>query len=161
MRPFLTLLPLAIAACSPASSGGRNAACGIAAVAGPALVLSEFNTPGATLRHPPTTLPGTIVARFVAGPAQRAIVGRRGDSLEVGIDGGIPAGSHPGFGVLAVAPSGRAIGVLVYDGTPILAAPHLGAVTVGDSRVPLIGVTIDSGRVQDPLCPFFPDSVLQ
>ena len=135
--------------------------CGIAAVAGPTLVLSEFNTPGATLTHPPATLPGQLVARFVAGPASHAIVGRRGDSLEIGIDGGVPAGMVPGFGVLLVTRSSKAKGVLVFDGTPILNAPHLGAVTVGAFRVPLLGLAVDSGRVEDPRCPFFPDSLLQ
>jgi hypothetical protein len=87
-------------------------------------------------------------------------VGRRGDSLEVGIDGGVPAGAIPGFGVLLMGPDDRAIGVLVYDGAPILGAPSLGAVTVGAVRIPLIGLTIDSARVTDSRCPVFPDSLL-
>ena len=160
MRHALPFL-LAIAACRPAPRAGGGAVCGIAAVAGPTLVLSEFNTPGATLTHPPASLPGQLVARFVTGPASHAIVGRRGDSLEVGIDGGIPQGMTPGFGVLLMGPDGKARGVLVYDGAPILNAPSLGAVTVGAARVPLLGITVDSGRVEDPRCPFFPDSLLQ
>lgn len=158
-RSLLFPLLLAVACAPPRGDGG--AACGIAAVAGPTLVLSEFNTPGATLTHAPATLPGQLVARFVAGPASHAIVGRRGDSLEIGIDGGIPAGMVPGFGVLLVSRSAKAQGVLVFDGTPILNAPSLGAVTVGALRVPLLGLMVDSGRVEDPRCPFFPDSLLE
>lgn len=158
MRRSLPLL-LALSACSPSPRSNGGAACGIAAVAGPTLVLSEFSTPGASLTHAPATLPGQLVARFVAGPANRAVVGRRGDSLEVGIDGGIPAGMKPGFGVLLMT-QGHARGVLVFDGTPILGATSLGAVTVGAYRVPLLGLTVDSGRVEDPRCPFFPDSLL-
>lgn len=160
MRRILPSLLLIAAACSPPRGDG-GAACGIAAVTGPTLVLSEFNTPGATLTHPPATLPGQLVARFVAGPASHAIVGRRGDSLEIGIDGGIPAGMVPGFGVLVVSRASRAHGLLVFDGTPILNAPHLGAVTVGALRIPLLGLMVDSSRIEDPRCPFFPDSLLQ
>lgn len=160
MRRSSIVLPLLLAACTPGARGAGNTACGIAAVAGPTLVLSEFNTPGATLLHAPAVLPGQLVARFVAGPADHAIVGRRGDSLEIGIDGAIPTGMQPGFGVLLMT-NGKARGVLVFDGTPILNAPSLGAVTVGAARVPLLGLTVDSGRVEDPRCPFFPDSLLQ
>lgn len=160
MRRSLPLLLLLATACSPPRGDG-GATCGIAAVAGPTLILSEFNTPGATLSRAPTTLPGQLVARFVAGPASHAIIGRRGDSLEVGVDGGIPKGMVPGFGVLLVSRTSQARGVLIYDGTPILNAPSLGAVTVGAFRVPLLGLMVDSGRVEDPRCPFFPDSLLQ
>ncbi|HET7042016.1 MAG TPA: hypothetical protein VFI13_08345 [Gemmatimonadales bacterium] len=160
MRRALPLL-LLTAACTAKPRADGGAVCGIAAVAGPTLVLSEFNTPGATLTRAPTTLPGQLVARFVAGPAGHAIVGRRGDSLEVGIDGPVPAGHTPGFGVLLMGADGKARGVLVYDGTPILNAPSLGAVTVGAARVPLLGLTVEAGRVEDARCPFFPDSLLQ
>ena len=159
MRRSLFLI-LAVTACTPSSRTTGGAACGIAAVAGPTLVLSEFSTPGAALTRAPSLLPGLLVARFVAGPAGRAVVGRRGDSLEVGIDGGVPAGTHPGFGVLLMTHD-KASGVLVYDGTPILGATSLGAVTVGAVRIPLLGLSVDSGRVEDPRCPFFPDSLLQ
>lgn len=160
MRPSLVLLIPTLLACTPPAGGGRTS-CGIAAVAGPAMVLSEFNTPGAPLATAPSALPGHLVARFVAGGAAPAVVGRAGDSLEVGIEGGVPARSHPGFGVLLTDPRGNALGVLVYDGTPVLGAPVIGSVTVGSVRVPLLGLTLDPARVQDPRCPFFPDSTLQ
>jgi hypothetical protein len=88
-------------------------------------------------------------------------VGRAGDSLEVGVEGGIPAEMHPGFGILMTNLDGTAMGVLIYDGTPILGAKPIGNVTVGPSRLPLFGVALDPARVQDPKCPFFPDSTLQ
>lgn len=160
MRPsFLFLFPI-LAACSP-SRGGGNTSCGIAAVAGPAMALGEFNTPGAPLTTAPAALPGQLPVRFVAGPAAPAVVGRAGDSLEVGIEGGIPAEVHPGFGVLLTDLKGNALGVLVYDGTPVLGAPVIGSVTVGPARIPLHGLTLDPARVQDPSCPFFPDSLLR
>ena len=160
MRPTPLLLLAAIAACTPPSGGG-NTSCGIAAVAGPAMVLSEFGAHSLVLATAPAGLPEHLVARFVAGPAVPAIVGRAGDSLEVGVEGGIPAGMHPGFGILMTDLDGKALGVLVYDGTPILGAKPLGNVTVGPSRLPLFGVALDPARVQDPKCPFFPDSTLQ
>ena len=158
-RLSLPLVAL-LAACGPSAGGSSGAACGIAAVAGPSLILSEFTTPGAALTAVPATLPPRLVARFVAGPAREAVVGRRGDSLEVGIEGGLPEGSHPGFGVLLTDRIGTVLGVLVYEGTPILGAAVLGHVTVGPARAPLIGITLDPARVQDPQCPFFPDSAL-
>jgi hypothetical protein len=33
-------------------------------------------------------------------------------------------------------------------------------VTVGSATVPLIGIQVDPSRIEDPHCPFFPDSVL-
>ena len=160
MRPTLLLLLPVLAGCSPAPGRG-NPSCGIAAVAGPAMVLSEFNTPGAPLSAAPAGIPGRLPARFVAGPPAPAVAGRSGDSLEVGIEGGVPAEMHPGFGVLLTDRAGKALGVLVYDGTPILGAPVIGSVTVGPLRVPLLGLALDPARVEDPRCPFFPDSTLR
>ena len=161
MRTALIILAAPLFACGPARPAGEGAACGIAAVAGPAMVLSEFNNADAALTAPPATIPARTVARFVAGPAASAVLGRRGDSLEIGVDGGIPAGAHVGFGVLMTDPTGAVRGVLVFDGIPIGGAPVLGNLTVGATRVPLLGIALDSARVEDPRCPFFPDSVLQ
>lgn len=155
--PILALL----AACGSSVGRSSTASCGFAAVAGPSLVLSEFSTPGAALTSLPTTLPARLVARFVAGPARAAVVGRRGDSLEVGIEGALPATAHPGFGILVTDTKGGVRGVLVFDGTPVLGAPLLGEVTTGPVRVPLIGITLEPTRVENPGCPFFPDSTLR
>ena len=161
MRGAFLLIAIPLFACGPARPAGEGAACGIAAVAGPAMVLSEFTGADAALTTPPATIPARTVARFVAGPAASAVLGRRGDSLEIGVDGGVPAGSHVGFGVLMTDPAGGVRGVLVFDGIPVGGAPVLGNLTVGATRVPLIGIALDSARVEDPRCPFFPDSVLQ
>jgi hypothetical protein len=161
MRATFLILLTPLIACGPQRPEGGGAACGIAAVAGPAMVLSEFDRAEATLTAPPATIPPRAVARFVAGPAASAMLGRRGDSLEVGIDGGVPAGSGVGFGVLMTDRAGAVRGVLVYDGVPVSGAPVLGNLTVGAARVPLLGIALDSARVEDPRCPFFPDSVLQ
>ncbi len=160
----MRVLPLPIfallAACGPSAGGTSTASRGFAAVAGPSLVLSEFSTPGAALSSLPATLPSRLVARFVAGPARAAVVGRRGDSLEVGIEGALPATAHPGFGILVTDTKGGVRGVLVFDGSPVLGAPVLGVVTTGPVRVPLIGIRLEPTRVENPGCPFFPDSTL-
>lgn len=157
--PFLILMT-PLLACGPARPAGEGAACGIAAVAGPAMVLSELSQANTALPVPPATIPAQAVARFVAGPAASAVLGRRGDSLEVGVDGGVPTGSNVGFGVLMTDLSGVVRGVLVYDGVPVGGVPALGHLTVGAARVPLFGIALDLARVEDPRCPFFPDSVL-
>lgn len=161
MRAPLLIISALLAACGPQRPAGTGAACGIAAVAGPAMVLGEFSTPGATLATAPATLPPRTVARFVAGPAAVAVVGRSGDTLEVGVDGGIPQGMKVGFGVLLTDTRQSVRGVFIYDGFPVSGAPVLGNLTVGPSRVPLLGISIDPARMEDPRCPFFPDSLLQ
>lgn len=161
MRVLLLIATFAVAACGNTPPAGSGTACGIAAVTGPAMVLSEFSTPSATLTVPPASLPAHAVARFVAGPAAAAVLGRNGDSLEVGVEGGIPEHAKVGFGVLVTDPVGSVRGLLIYDGLPVLGAPNIGSVTVGPTRVPLLGISIDPSRVEDPHCPFFPDSVLR
>jgi hypothetical protein len=161
MRASILLVTVSIAACGTTPPAGGGAACGIAAVAGPAMVLAEFATPGATLSVPPANLPAHAVARFVAGPTAAAVLGRNGDSLEVGVEGGIPEGAKVGFGVLLTDPTQRIRGLFIFDGLPVLGAPSIGSVTVGPTRVPLLGVSLDPARFEDPRCPFFPDSVLQ
>jgi hypothetical protein len=102
-----------------------------------------------------------MVARFAAGPASPALVGRNSDTHEVGVAGGLPQGSTPGVGVLVLARGGGPAGVLIYNGSPVLGAPPIGYVTAGPARVPLLGIQVDLARIQDPRCPFFPDSVLR
>ena len=79
-----------------------TAACGIASLAGPTLLLSEFGVPGQTLATAPDRLPEQIAVRAVAGPVYRGIVGRADSRLIVGVEGTLPAAIKPGFGVLIV-----------------------------------------------------------
>jgi hypothetical protein len=137
------------------------ATCGISMLAGPTMLLSEFAVPGQTLATPPARLPEQIVARLVAGPAYRAIVGRSDSLVIVGVDGTIPAGIKPGFGTLIVDPEGSARGVLLFEGPPIENAPHIGTVSIGNTSVPLLGIQLDLARIEDARCPFFPDSLIR
>ena len=163
MRARLLSLLLLAAACK--ESGG--APCGIIAVAGPLSLLNQFAVPEQTLTQPPAQLPERIAVRLVAGPVVSAIVGRRrsadgaDSALVIGVEGTIPATARPQFGVLVVAPSGTARGVMLYENEPVRGAPELGTVSIGATSLPLIGIKVDAERFEDARCPFFPDSVLR
>ena len=153
------LLVLTAAACGrPADRG--SAACGLAALAGPTALLTQFSVPHQTLSSPPRNLPERLVTRVVAGPALPAIVGRSDSLLLVGVEGAIPPAVKPGYGVLVVDTGAKARGVMLYEGTPVEGAPPIGTVTVGAATLPLIGIQLDPARIEDPRCPLFPDSVL-
>ena len=130
-------------------------------LAGPTMLLSEFAVPGQTLATPPERLPEQIVVRLVAGPAYRGIVGRSDTLVIVGMEGAVPAGIKPGFGTLIVDTAGTARGVLLFEGPPIENAPQIGSVSIGNTSVPLLGIQLDPARIEDPRCPFFPDSLVR
>ncbi len=153
-------LPIALAACgrqerTPAAS------CGIASLAGPTVLLGEFGVPQQTLSVPPERLPEQLAVRLVAGPAYRGIVGRSDSLIIVGVEGTLPAGVRPGFGVLIVDQSGGARGVMLYEGAAVENAPHLGTVSFGTTSIPLLGIQLDPARIEDPRCPLFPDSIIR
>ena len=162
-RPVLTGSLLILAACggSPDRQAAGSAACGLAALAGPTALLSQFSVPDQTLGSPPRRLPERLVVRMVAGRAYPAIVGRSDSLWVVGVNGTLPPNVKAGFGVLILDSKGEARGVLLYEGTPVEGAPEIGTVSVGNATVPLIGIQLDPARVEDPRCPFFPDTVLQ
>jgi len=149
------LLLLALVACSDRPP---HSACGVAALAGPTMLLSEFGTPGQTLGFPPDSLPPRLPVRIVAGPALSAIVGRTDSTWVIGVEGAAPASVTPGFGVLVLGTSGAARGVMIFEGSPVNGAPVIGQVTIGAATVPLIGIRLDPARYEDPHCPVFPDS---
>jgi len=155
VAPALFLLAAACGEAPPRS------ACGIAALAGPTMLLAEFGTPGQTLGIAPESLPPRMVARLVAGPALPSIVGRADSGWVIGVEGAIPPGSIPGFGVLVMDQKGAARGVMVFDGSAVTGAPVLGSVTIGAVTVPLLGIQLDPAKFEDPACPVFPDSILR
>ena len=161
MRARYAAIPLAALLLNACGKPGVGATCGFSAVAGSTVLLGEFSRPGQTLSEAPATLPERLVVRLVAGPAYPAIVGRNAEGLLVGIDGPLPPGVIPGFGVLILDPTGKAHGVLLYESRPIKGAPTLGGVSVSSKTVPLIGIQVDPARIEDARCPFFPDSVLR
>jgi hypothetical protein len=161
MRATLLCAVALLAACggAPASRRGASPACGIAALAGPTALLEEFRTPQQTLSVPPSRLPERTVARLAAGPALSAILGRSDSGLVVGVEGTVPANIKPAFGVLVTQKNGDTKGVMIYEGAPVEAAPVLGLVSIGGATIPLLGIEVDMGRIEDPNCPLFPDSL--
>ena len=157
----LTLLALGstLAACGGGHPGA--AACGIAALAGPTALLGQFEVPHQTLGSPPAHLPERLAVRLVAGAAYRGVVGRSDSLWIIGVDGALPPDAKPGFGVLVLDSAGTARGVMLYEGASVEGAPTIGTVSVGAKSIPLIGIQLDPAKIEDPHCPFFPDSVLR
>jgi hypothetical protein len=163
MQRYFLGLAILIAACgrSPDKGSAGAATCGLAALAGPTALLGQFSIPNQTLGSPPGHLPERLVVRLVAGPAYPAIVGRSDSLWVIGVEGSLPPNVKPGFGVLVLDKSGKARGVLLYEGVPVEGAPQVGTVSVGSATVPLLGIQLDPSKIEDPRCPLFPDSVIQ
>lgn len=161
VRLLLLLVAAAAVAGCRADRRSPRAACGIAALAGPTSLLAQFEIPQQTLGAPPTRLPEQLPVRLVAGPVYRGIVGRSDSLWIVGVEGALPPSTRPGFGVLVLDRGGKARGVMLYEGAPVEGAPPIGSVSVGSATVPLIGIQLDPAKIEDPRCPFFPDSVLR
>ena len=140
---------------------GRGTNCGIAALAGPTMLLEEFTKPGTTLTAVPEGMPEVLPVRVVAGAAQRALVGQTDTSWIIGVDGPLAAQPAPGFGVLLVDRVAGPQGVLLYEGHPIPGAPKLGHVNIGELNIPFIGLKTQTAGFQDDRCPLFPDSLRQ
>jgi hypothetical protein len=159
MRSSLLCSMLLLAAgCGDRSSG---APCGIAALAGPMSLLSQFGVAGQTLSEPPARLPERLVARLAAGPALPAVLGRADSLMIVGIEGALPTTTAPQFGVLVVDSQGTSRGVMLYENLPVEGAPKIGTVSIGARSIPLIGIQLDPRKIEDPACPFFPDTILK
>jgi hypothetical protein len=155
--PLAVLVALVLAACGGDRRAG--APCGIAALAGPTSLLTQFSVPQQTLGVPPQHLPERLAVRLVAGPVYRGIVGRSDSLWIVGVEGALPPAAKPGFGVLVLDQAAKARGVMLYEGPPVEGAPTIGQVSIGASSVPLVGIQLDPAKIEDPHCPFFPDSV--
>lgn len=156
--PLLVLV--LVTACGKSEGGG--ASCGIAAMVGPSALLNQFTIPRMTLSVPPRGLPERLPARIAAGPAFSSVVGKNSEAdslLLVGVEGKAPADFILGFGVLVTTSGGGASGIMLFEGPPIEAAPHLGTVTFGAVTAPLLGVEADPGVYDTPTCTSFPDSL--
>ena len=158
MRRFtgwLTLaLTVSLAACGK-SAGSGSAACGVAALTGPLAVKDAFAR-GNMLAAIPDSVPATLPVRVVAGPLLDAVLTARDSAgLAFTIEGRIPVGALPGYGVMLVDPQSRPLGILLFDGVAVPNANILGRVTVRDSVLPLLGIRIDLTGYEDPKCPLF------
>lgn len=160
-RPVSLLAGLALVA-GLAGCGGSDStpSCGITALAGATMLLNEFSVPRQTLSVPPDRLPDHLTARLAAGPAYAAIVGRTEDGQwAIGVNGTLPPRSQVRFGVLVMDSTGAAMGVMLYEATPVQGAPRIGSLSVADTIVPLLAIQVARNKIEDPRCPLFPDSL--
>jgi hypothetical protein len=154
--PALLCVTLAMA-CSGRTS---NPACGITALAGATMLLDQFGQPEQTLSVPPRDMPAVLPVRLAAGPAWRGLLTRSADSSWiVAVEGNLPPQVRPGFGVLVVGANGSASGVMIYTGPPVSRAPVIGSVTTDTLTLPLLALQTNVAGLEDPACPFFPDSL--
>ena len=92
--------------------------------------------------------------------ARRRPISRSADSSWiVQVEGTLPPQVKPGFGVLIVGTNGVASGVMLYTGPPVRRAPVVGSVTTDTLTLPLLGLQTNVSGLEDPACPFFPDSL--
>lgn len=157
MRLLLAAV-LGLGALACGSSGG-SPSCSITYMAGQTMLLGEFSVPNQTLNQAPSSLPAHLAVRMAAGPALPGVVGRSDSGVVVGVDAAPPASMHPAFGVLVADQNGQARGVMLYEGSIIQNAPVVGEVNVGGRNIPLLAIQLDPGKIEDPRCPLFPDSL--
>lgn len=148
------LLALGVSACGK-SAGAGSAACGIAALTGPLAVKDAFAR-GNMLDVIPDSLPPSLPVRVVAGPLLDAFLTHHDSAgMAFKVEGRIPVGALPGYGVLLVDPDTKPLGILLFDGQAVPMAKQLGTITVRESALPLLGIRIDLSGFQDPKCPLF------
>ena len=149
---------MAWAAC--AGDHGRSPTCGIAQLAGPALIQQQLVNLAYVLTEAPRGLPPALPARVVymgEGPKPQqgeVLIAYSNNRLVMGYQGtGFPA-APSGYGLLVVDDSTRrAQGVLIYESQVPRNYPELGTVTGGDRGIPLFGVRVNWAGVNNPRCP--------
>lgn len=151
LRPLV--LTLAIASCSGDAS--RSPACGLAVIAGPALIEQQFHNPRAVITDAPRGLPDSLPAMVIQ--QQKASVRVGYDVAGKAIIMEYVGDSFPtrgGYGLLVVDDtSHRSVGVLIYEGVEPRDYPHLGTITGGAATLNLYGVRVDWASVSNPRCP--------
>ncbi len=149
---------LALAHC--AGDRSRSPTCGLALIAGPALIQQQLVHAPYVLTEAPRGLPGTLPAR-VAGYSQQGevVVAYGRGRLTMAYQGpGFPTASISDstvYGLLVVDDSTqRAQGVLIYESRrPPKSYPQLGEVSGSERSIPLYGVRVDWKSVSNPRCP--------
>jgi hypothetical protein len=160
MRRSILSALLTVAALAGCKPSGGSSACGITALAGATMLLDQFAVPNQALSVAPAGAPEILPVRIAAGPAFRGTVAVAADtSWTVRVEGSLPPGFTPGYGVLVVGADGRPRGVMLYSGARVRGAPVIGSVAMPGAAVELIGLQTDVAGLEDPKCPFFPDSL--
>ena len=153
MKLRLLALTVCVAACGGDAS--RSPACGLAVIAGPALIEQQFHNARAVITDAPRGLPDSLPAMVIQQQKATVHVGydAEGKTIVMEYAGpGFPARS--GYGLLVVDDtSHRAVGVLIYEGVEPKDYPHLGTITGGAATLDLYGVRVDWASVSNPRCP--------
>lgn len=154
------LLVLAAVLIGGACGGGSRGSptCGIAAIAGPALITSQLANARAVVTDPPRGVPDSLPTLIIQ-PKSRdtgvVIVSRDAAGRVTMLYRG--AGFPPrGYGLLVVDDtSQRAMGVLILDQEEPARHPAIGTVIGGSTALNLYGVRVDWASVSNPRCPLF------
>lgn len=157
----LLMLALVITACGRGGGGGSSSgspACGIAALAGPTLIVSQLSNLRAVLTDPPRGVPDSLPALVIQQKSRdfgAVIVTRDAEGkLSMLYRGtGFPT---RGYGLLVVDDtSQRAMGVMVLDQEEPQRHPAIGSIIGGGSALNLYAVRVDWASVSNPRCALF------
>jgi len=154
MKRALLIVPAALIACEEGNPE-NSFACGIAAVAGPMMVLEQFAVPGKVLREVPAGVAGVVPARVVGHGTARALVGDGPEGVVLGYEGAnFP--TPPAFGLMVVEDSLDTFkGVLIFGTQPPPGLPLLGSISDARYTLPLHGLRVSWTAVSNEQCPLF------
>jgi len=154
MKLPLLAIPVLVAACGGDAS--RSPACGLAVIAGPALIEQRFHNARAVITDPPRGLPDSLPAMVIQQRQASVHVGYDAEGKAIVMEYvGASFPTRGGYGLLVVDDtSQRAVGVLVYEGVEPRNYPRLGTITGGAATANLYGVRVDWAGVSNPRCPF-------
>ena len=157
MNRRLFILALVATACGRGGSSAGSPTCGIAAIAGPALITSQLSNARAVLTDPPRGVPDSLPALILLQKSRDngAVIVTRDAEGKVSMlyrGAGFPS---RGYGLLVVDDtSQRAMGVLVVD-QELPAHPAIGSIVGGGAALNLYAVRVDWASVSNPRCPLF------
>ena len=155
MKRLVPLLLLAAAACNRGTSGSPT--CGIALLAGPALITSQLANARAVLTDPPRGVPDSLPALVIQQKNDRgAVIVGRDAAGKISMQFRGPSFPSRGYGLLVVDDtSQRAMGVLILDQEEPAGHPSIGTIIGGGATLNLYGVRVDWASVNNPRCPLF------
>jgi len=160
MNPRIVILALAVTACGRGGggSGAGSPTCGIAALAGPALIVNQLSNPRAALTDPPRGVPDSLPAVVILPKSREngAVIVTRDAAGKVSMLYRGPGFPSRGYGLLVVDDtSQRAMGVMVIDQEEPQRQPAIGSIVGGGAALNLYAVRVDWASVSNPRCPLF------
>lgn len=148
----LACLVLVVTACG-GGGGAGSPTCGIALIAGPALIQQQLNNARAVLTDPPRGLPDSLPAMVIQQKAAMVLAGRDAEG-RISMQYRGPGFPSQGFGLLVVDDtSQRAMGVLIFEQPEPRLHPRIGTIIYGTTVLNLFGVRVDWMSVNNPRCP--------